>query len=178
MVKTNRCSKQSLNNRGYSMVEMIIVIAIVAILSALSFLTVNIIYSAKATAAGDAFNTQLSRLASLTKAQDANLAMKLYYNDTEKKYYLQYGTYDGSSFTADADMDEVGLSDGVTIYYTPSDTSSETKIDSTNSGVIIKFNKSDGSVMYGAGSYRIAKGENGNSYSIVLNKNTGSHYTK
>lgn len=172
----NKSCSTRMNNKGYSMVEMIIIIAIVAILSALSFITVNIIYTAKVKAAGTTFNTQLSHLSSLTKAQSPELAMKLYYKDTENKYYIQYGTYDGSVFTADPDTAEVGLSNSITFYYTAEGSASETKVDSA--GVIIKFNKSDGAVTSGAGNYRIAKGESGASYSIVLNRNTGSHYIK
>ena len=185
MNKIKRSCPEKLNHKGYSMVEMIIIIAIVAILSALSFITVNIIYSAKATAAGNSFNTQLSHLASLTKAQDASLAIKLYYKTSEKKYYIQYGNIDSSNtFVKDTGVTEVGLSNSITIYYTPegsdpTDPDSETKIDNdSDTAVIIKFNKSDGAVAMGAGNYRIAKGENGASYSIALNRNTGSHYIK
>lgn len=179
MNKTKRSYPEKLNNKGYSMVEMIIVIAIVAILSALSFITVNIIYSAKVTAAGNSFNTQLSHLASLTKAQDASLAMQLYYDDSEKKYYIQYGTYDSAGgFSATGSSEpKVGLSNSITIYYTAENTSTEVKVDDGNP-IVIKFNKSDGAVTMGAGNYRIAKGENGASYSIALNRNTGSHYIK
>lgn len=180
MNKIKRSCPEKLNHKGYSMVEMIIIIAIVAILSALSFITVNIIYSAKATAAGNSFNTQLSHLASLTKAQDASLAIKLYYKTSEKKYYIQYGNIDSSNtFVKDTGVTEVGLSNSITIYYTPEGSSDETKIDNdSDTAVIIKFNKSDGAVAMGAGNYRIAKGENGASYSIALNRNTGSHYIK
>lgn len=180
MNKTKTSCSTRRNNKGYSMVEMIIVIAIVAILSALSFITVNIIYSAKAKAAGNTLNSQLSNLASLTKAQDPSLAMRLYYRDTEEKYYIQYGTYDGAIFNVNTDTAEVGLSDSVTIYYKAEGSSSdETKVEDAGLlGVVIQFNKSDGAVKYGAGTYRIAKGEDGFSYSILLNRNTGSHYIK
>lgn len=179
MNKTKTGCPKKLNHKGYSMVEMIIVIAIVAILSALSFITVNIIYSAKVTAAGNSLNTQLSHLASLTKAQDASLAMQLYYRTSEKKYYIRYGTFSGSTFTPDTGVTEVGLSNSISIYYTAQGSSTEVKIDNdSDHAVVIKYNKSDGAVAMGAGNYRIAKGENGASYNIALNRNTGSHYIK
>ena len=177
--KKNKYSAVISNQKGYSMVEMVIVIAIIAVLSAVSFTTVSAIYTAKANSAGNTLDSQMAYLASMTKAQDASLAMLLYYDTSDGTYYMQQGKVDDTgAFTADTTKDKVALSNSIGLFYKAAGSTSESLVDDT--GEIIRFSKSDGSVMDGAGTYRITKrGASGKTVlSVVLNKNTGSHYTK
>lgn len=159
------------------MVEFIIVIAIVGIMSALGFVTINIVFSAKASAAGNTLISQMTYLESMTKAQDPNLAMELYFDDSESRYYIRYGTVDDAGvFTENTSIDKVSVSNSIRIFYTPT-SGSRAEIDSSTS-VVIQFNKSDGSVKMGSGTYEVCKNKKTTGYSIALNKNTGSHYIK
>lgn len=182
----NRKKRCSANNKGYSVVEMVIVIAIIAILSAVGFLTINIVYGAKVSSAKNTLNSQLSYLSNLTKAQDPGLTAWLYYDDTDKVYKIKYGLYDGATFTENASQDPVTFSDSILIYY--KDEAGDRNVISTT-GRLIQFNKSDGAVLAGAGTYDIIKnirnvhpdsasGSEAVSVSIVLNKSTGSHFAK
>lgn len=176
------------NNKGYSMVEMIICVAIISVLGALGFLTMNIVYTAKANSAVNTFQTQFATLKTMTEAQDAKTAFRLFYDDTEEQYYIEYGTWDGSAFTASTTKADVALSDRVAVYYKESSSTTESIVNTT--GVIVQYNKSDGSVLKGAGTYRFAKSNNkaitdlvlGNTSDAVgstvdtlkLNKNSGN----
>ena len=105
------------DNKGYSLVEMLIVIAIITIMAAVGFTTMAMVYSAKAQSAGNVLNSQLSTLTTLTKAQDANLAMELYFSASDNKYFIRYGTYSGGTFTEDTTKEKVSLSKSIKIYY-------------------------------------------------------------
>lgn len=185
------------NNKGYSMVEMIIVIAIIAVLGTLGMLTMNIVYTAKANSAVNSLKTQFSTLKTMTEAQSPKTAMRLYYDTAKKMYYAEYGTYDADSSTFTAYTDAatkkvVAFPDRVAIYYTDA-TGTERIIgeqDASNqTSVLVMYNKADGSMLLGAGSYRIAKSNNTKVLAAVnagstdvgetvdtikLNKNNGS----
>lgn len=187
----NRKKRCSANNKGYSVVEMVIVIAIIVILSAVGFLTINIVYGAKVSSAKNTLNSQMSYLSNMTKAQDPGLAAWLYYDDTADVYKIKYGIYvssggGGYSFTANASQDPVTFSDSILIYYT--DDAGNKDVIGT-AGRFIQFNKSDGAVLVGSGTYDIIKnprhvhpdnasGNEAVATSIVLNKSTGSHFAK
>ena len=51
-------------NKGYSLIELVIVIAIIALLTGLSFVTVSLLGSARAKEAAVDFDSQISDLAS------------------------------------------------------------------------------------------------------------------
>lgn len=94
------------NNKGYSLVEMIICIAIIAVLSAVAMVTVTMIHSAKAKEAAVTFTSELSDTAIKSKNQvvtmedaDGNIVKYPKYNhclklyETDGKYYLKKGYY-------------------------------------------------------------------------------------
>ncbi|MDE5965873.1 MAG: prepilin-type N-terminal cleavage/methylation domain-containing protein [Lachnospiraceae bacterium] len=180
-----RCSA---DNRGYSMVEMIIVLAIIIIISTVGFLTMNIVNGARVSSAMNQLNAQFSFLANLTKAQSAETAMKLYFDDAKDCYVIGYGIYDNAAgtFTDSTSQSPVDLASGILIYGTV-DGGTRAVVDSD--GLIIQFNKSDSSVLLGYGTYEIIKNPSGKSptesdgsepaaATILLNKSTGSHYAK
>lgn len=105
--------KLAKENKGYSLVEMIIVIAIIAVMSGASMVTITLINSAKAKEAGVTFDSEISALAAKSKSQvvkfdinddgnvdkaDITLCRGYYfaiavYQGTDGKYYISHGFY-------------------------------------------------------------------------------------
>lgn len=179
-------------NRGYTLIEVIIVIAIIAILSGMSFVTIGIIKNAKAQAAATTLSDQMGSLLiktrALSEAKDSRLCMRLRYNENSVEYAdgtmaragsysLILGYHDGSSFIEkNPDKAEATLPDSITIEYTPAAANQESGITGLgDKDVIIEFNKSNGSVRYGAGNYTIRLNDRIMSY-VVLDATTGNHY--
>lgn len=165
--------KQLKNNSGYSLVELIIVIAIIAILSGLAAFTLSAIKSAKATAALQNFDTELSALATRTRAQSGDNAIMLTRDGDDYKVY--YGTSsDGTEakWSQTSTKAELTMVD-VDIYYNePGQTASL-----LTGNKIIKFKKADGTVVTGAGLYEFKKGGTQDAVGrVTLNASTGSHY--
>ena len=99
-----------MNNKGFSLVELIITIAIVAILSGLSVLSFTTIYTARAQSAAITLNSKVSEVKSQTKGLD----------NSSKKYYaveLDISRHDSSSSATDQNP-RIFISQGV---YDPSD---------------------------------------------------------
>ncbi len=200
-------NKLKIRNEGYSLVELVIVIAIMAILAGLAAVTISSISTAKATSAKETFNEELSTLLTYTKSQNGGTnsdgtakaengeyAMLVLKTD-DNEYRLKFGySEDGTSFTEDSNIDEEILDQAV-IYYnsdisatdmgselsTVSNTVSVTDasgVTTSETGWIVKFNKSDGSVYSGAGKYTFCKRNSTNSVGkVTLNAASGSHYT-
>lgn len=194
-------------NKGYTLIEMIIVIAIMAILTAATFVTIGVIKEAKCNAAVNTIENQLSALWVKTKAlsqgtvqSDPNipgdaastfpLCMQIVKNSDasddvkDGSYEIILGYTNGASGFMRKEV-VATISDIVSIKYTEPAGHSEqrhsrlttaTSGDST-SAMFIQFDKSDGSVKYGAGTYEIIY--NGRSFgTIYLDRVTGSHYIK
>lgn len=161
------------NNSGYSLVELIIVLGIIAVLSGLAAVTISSISTARASASKESFNEELSNLQTRTKTQDSQFAIQI--EKVDGKYNIVYGkSVNGTDFTEDATIDRVIL-DRVTIYYSADASSTGSEL---STPAIIKFNKSDGSVVVGNGVYTFCKeGTTRSVGKVTLNKATGSHYT-
>jgi prepilin-type N-terminal cleavage/methylation domain-containing protein len=110
-------------NKGYSLVEMIIVIAIIAIMAGGSMVTVTLINSAKAKEAGVTLDSEVAALVAQSKSQVPNLgtaydvngdgakddldekaSKKLnfaiaVYKNTDGKYYIAHGYYNSTDGT-------------------------------------------------------------------------------
>lgn len=179
-------------NRGYTLIEVIIVIAIIAILSGVSFVTIGIIKNAKAQAAATTLSDQMGSLLiktrALSEAKDSRLCLRLRYNENRVEYAdgtiaragsysLILGYHDGSSFIEkNPDMAEATLPDSITIDYAPAAANQESGITGLgDKDVIIEFNKSNGSVRHGAGNYTFRLNDSIMSY-VVLDATTGNHY--
>lgn len=179
-------------NKGYTLVEVIIVIAIMAILASMSFVTLGIIKQAKCNTAASNLNDQIGSLLVKTRALSEaktdklcllirkNSATVTYADGTNARknsFSVILGTENGSSFTEkEADTAEVTLPDLITIDYTPSDSTQICPVSGVDkeSYMIIEFNKANGSVRYGAGDYDIKY--NGSTVATVhLDAATGSH---
>ncbi len=171
-------------NKGYTLVEMLIVIAIMAILAGLSMFSVGIIRDAKRSAAVNAFDNQLSSCLVKTKATsevaastDKVVCMYVYKRTigTKSNYCIKIGyeVTDGVQDISKKDGSGNPIVVGASATYATAnsvDTNWDavlpkdvTDIDfngtSIGLGKIIKFNKSDGSVSSGgAGTYTFYKG--------------------
>lgn len=180
--------RQKNGNGGYSLVEILIVLAIMLILTALSLLTWRSVDSAKYTKAASTLQSEMSTLRTTTMAQDSRMAMRLY-QGADGYYYVERGFYEGGSFSTTPDpstplgqsdyYNYVGVSNPVkilergTMYYA-AEGASPAPIDAT--GVIIRFNKSDGSIAKGEGSYLLYRRSGELIANINLPKNTGVFY--
>ena len=160
--------KKLRENKGYSMVEMIICLAIIMILAGMAVVTISSISSSKASASRETFDAELSALQARTKSQSPDKLVK-----NGDRYDIYYGTSkDGTDFTPnDASKPDAKL-EKVSITYS-SDGSAGTEVNEQ----IIKFRKSDGSVVVGYGVYRFNKAGSGKLVArVTLNKDTGNHY--
>ena len=85
-------------NKGYSLVEMIIVLAIIGIVSGISIASVTMIHSAKAKDASVVFDAEISELIAKSKSMnnsDGLYAIRLYREGST--FYIQSGTAKKSS---------------------------------------------------------------------------------
>lgn len=131
------------NNKGYSLVELIICIAVIAILTGVAFVTVTLLHSAKAKEASVTFTSELSDTSIKAKNQVVTIeaddgskvkypkysyCIKLYTDGD--RYYIQKGYYNPDAsdeatkyIFSDSDNPNDGkgisLSAKVTITYTP-----------------------------------------------------------
>lgn len=177
-------------NKGYTLVELIIVIAIIAVLAAASFVTIGIIkqaqYNTAATTISDQMGSLLVKTKALSDPSNEPLCMAIQYNAASRTYadgnVAKAGSYSivlghntGSGFVEKVtDTAEATLPNFITITYAPTSTAQKASF-ASDTNFIIQFNKSDGSVKYGAGRYDIIY--NGNTVaSIYLDAVTGNHY--
>ena len=198
-------------NKGYTLVEMVIVIAIMAILASLSIFSVGIIKDAKRSAAINTFDNQLSNCLVKTKAvsdknvTDKELCMYIYKRTvgTKSNYCIKVGyeVTDGVQDITKKDASNLPIVVGASLSYAtasaddtnwdailPKEVTDIVYTDATSStsiglGKIIKFNKSNGTVEDGAGTYTFYKNDTkdngGTAYAtFYLDEKTGNHYIK
>lgn len=179
-------------NKGYTLVEMMIVIAIMAILSGTSFLTIRIIKQAKRQAATNTFDNQISNCLIKTKATSPgtngtdNPMRMIIRKRADGAYVIMNGYMKGDDITdasgkvlnpnKNEDCEAVLAKEIVNIVYKPSDTAQQL----SGTDMIIQFIKSDGSTLYGGGAYEIYAGKrNPELYAtIYLDSVSGNHYVK
>lgn len=176
-----RYDKKLNSNKGYTLVELIIVIAITLVLAAMSFVTLGILNTARGNAAAVAFDTDLHSMWKETKAKASDTATLLTYDATEgcwttKTNLLTGGTY-SASFLTNAEL-MTKYNKNVTIEYTPENAACVAP-GTDDQHIIIQYNKSDGTVKYGAGKYDfyLMRGSTKGRLltSVTLNKDSGNH---
>ena len=187
-------------NKGFSLVEMIIVLAIVAVMSTMALVSINIIHSAKAKDAATTFDSEVATLKTKAKGMgvDANKNGKI--DDTEEgllyctkiskqgdKYYLCTGYTNksaiASGFTSTSTLNGgkgKNLSEYVRIRYNGklangTSVSDYDPADGT-AAIYIVFNKR-GECIYGAGEYEFKK-TNGKTVARKYIRANGSHGSK
>lgn len=179
------------NNKGFSLIEMVIVIAIIAILAALSMVTFYMANSRRPEKVKYNFTYCADYAKNLAKAQDQDSCMVLFQND-RGEYYAVQGVGKGTTMAelggSDADLcftskngngDKVSLATlmadpnsvvekknlgrNVQIWYKDTAGGSEKLVGSDDlKCLFIKYRKFDGSVMVGAGEYLISEYDRSN----------------
>lgn len=117
------------NDRGYSLVEMIIVIAIVAVVAGMALISITLIHSARAKEAAVTVDTEVATLITKSKNMQVELsgtginksewqyAARIYADDAGV-YYFQKGFYNSVSRTYDFshDLDQEGKGVSLSSY--------------------------------------------------------------
>ena len=192
--------KTILKNKGFSLVEMIIVLAIVAVMSTMALISINVIHSAKAKDAASVFDSEVATLKTKAKGMGVDLnkdgkldeselnllyCIKIYKEgDT---YYLCTGYTNkssiASSFVSTATNNSGkgrNLSSYVKIKYTGKLADGTTVTDQEpgddGNAIYIVFNKR-GECVSGVGEYEFFK-PNGRTVARKYIRANGSHGSK
>ena len=195
--------KKQKNNRGYSLVEMIICIAIIAVVTSVALISISLIRSARAKEAAVTVDEEIATLITKSKNMKCDkegngwqYAARIYYNTDDNKYYFQKGYYNtltsqytftntdsegegkGTSLSSYVDIQFTGTREKLNGSLTVSAKQDESNMDvkSDDFGVPIRFNK-DGSCATGYGDYAFLK-KNGNVVATDYIRKNGSHQTK
>ncbi len=179
-------------NKGYTLVEMIIVIGIMAVLSAVTFVTLYIIKLGKRNAAVHTFENQISNCLVKTKAlsdmestSKGALCMLVQFDTAKNRYVISLANHSGLTYTSIAGTETELPEEVGTIVYVESPANqkaTDTTVDNTN--MVIQFVKSDGSVKYGGGTYYfysrgIEPNDTSSSFAtITLDAMTGNHLSQ
>lgn len=174
------------NNKGFSLIETIIVVAIMAILAAIGVVTFVSCRTAESKSAKNKFVSACNYEKQIVKAKSADNCMVLMKADNGK-YYIYYGVATGST-EADLLNSFKTIAGNCTLTQLKSDPdlSSDREVlgskvsISNSSGVIssaiLKYRKFDGSVLFGSGEYTFSMANHPhstNTFTVDLNKSTG-----
>lgn len=188
-------------DKGYTLVELIIVIAIIAIMAGFSFSAIAVIKQARYNTAASTLSNQMGSLhvktRAISEAKNEPLCILLHKNDEKVdlndgsvlrkgSYSLVLG-YDAGTSIKDKNTNntfdetklkvvEASLPNIIEINYTP-ENDAQIHDCNDNDNIVIEFNKSTGKVRYGAGTYKLLY--NGRTVATVtLDETTGNHYLK
>ena len=190
---------KKLNNKGYSLVEMIIVIAIVAVLTGAAMITLSVMHNAKAKEAAITFESEVSELLSNSKNRVCDPNGDGVIEDSEKEYsvglrvhksgdkcYVQQvlvkdGLYVSNSTYESANNPNNGkgisLSVYVSVIYTDKSGNTINIGESSGDEVLIHY-KRNGSCDLGYGTYEFVRtSSNSTVATMTINKN-GSRQSK
>ena len=186
--------ERRLNDKGFSLVEMIIVIAIIVVMTAAAMAVIGIMHSAKAKEAGHTFEIQLAQLQASSRGQSCvvggtvrpDYQFTLVVHKSGEKYYLAKAYYDTSKGDRESDASYVydtanangglgiSLSSYVTMKYTPlGGTESEIGERTANGAIYITFNR-QGECIHGYGKYSFFKKSGNNRICDVTLNRIGS----
>lgn len=178
------------DNRGFSLVELIICISIIIIMSGVAMVTVTMLNSAKAKEASVTFESTLSDTITKSKNQVCVISGVQYpkydrcihvYKHSDGKYYIRTGYFDpdasGSAAYIFFDDENVNGGKGISmtskvdVKYTATGTTDDALID--EDGIYIVYNR-NGQCIEGSGTYSFYK-KNGNAIADVVIQKNGSH---
>lgn len=189
------------NNKGYSLIELIIVIAIIGVVSTMSLLSINVLFSAKVKADAQTFNAEIGLLKEdrytvpsdfITGAEKPGCykSIRIYQNGADGRLYVQKVYYDPTSGAHYLEASEnrngsagLKLTSYTSVTYVEQKTGATYDVKGGND-VRIVFNK-DGTVhlqsstgkYLGAGKFMFKK-RNGDTVSNVYLRANGSHNVK
>jgi len=191
--------KVSTSNKGFSLIELIIVIAIISIMAGAAMVTVAVMHSAKAKEAGSTFDIEVAQLQANARGkmvvvegvdkEDYRFAICVYRDGG--KYYMKNGYYKGTgSKTDDANYDwdhsdnvsggkGTSLSSYVIVKYIDPATNVEREIGNgaeyPDQPVYIIFNR-QGECVHGNGTYTFYRKSGDQICDVKLNR-IGSRQT-
>ena len=184
------------DNKGFTLVEMIIVIGIIVVMTGVSFITLSVMHAAKAKEAGSTFETELAYVVSNAKNKavdydlDGNvdrgysMGLRIYIDSDDNKAYIQ------RCLIKDGVLEEyaatnpyiksvnVGKGKGtclsayVKVQYVDKD-GNETDV-TTSEDVYIAFNKK-GECIHGVGSYKFKRNDGSTITTVRVNSNGSYH---
>jgi len=186
------------DNKGYSLIELIIVIAIIGIVSTMSLLSINVLFSAKVKADSQTFNSEIGLLKedrftvptdsiTNTTKEGCYKSIRIYQNATDGRLYVQKIYYDpttGAHYLEASENRNNGsglkLTSYTSVTYVEQRTGATYDVKGSDD-VRIVFNK-DGTVhlesstgkYLGAGKF-IFKKRNGDAVANVYLRANGSH---
>ena len=193
-------------DKGYTLVEMIIVIAIIAIVAGLSLVSITLIHAARAKEAAVTVDSEIATLITKSKNMQCDrvgcqYAARIYKADNDV-YYFQRGYYDpnagtnGTYIFTNTDPEGDGKGTSLSSYVVVKYTGKQVKVEAdgvcgssietcsekdvadmnANSGLYIRFAR-DGSCEAGVGDIGFYK-RNGNDVAHNTIRTNGSHQTK
>lgn len=168
--------ERRLNDKGFSLIEMIIVIAIIAIMTAAAMAIIGIMHSAKAKEASHTFEVQLAELQASSRGQSCvvggviqpDYQFTLVVHKSGNKYYLAKAYYNTAAGDRENDASYIydtenangglgtSLSSYVTMKYTPQGGTEGDIGDRSSGAVYITFNR-QGECIHGYGKYSFFK---------------------
>lgn len=203
--KNKRRDNELINNKGFTLIEMIIVLAIIGLLSTMAYATVTIINTAKAKEAAGLIEDEIaetnkknmSQMCQIyesdgtlaggisDKAEFANyrFAMRIHYDSTTNKIYLKKGYYnvkDSTYIFLDHENTNSGkgksFSNRINVVYTDTLGNKTNLKTGSVKELNIVFDKK-GRVLVGEGEYDIYKNSDIQVANILINQN-GSRIIK
>lgn len=125
------------NNKGLSLIELIIVVAIMAIIGAASFLSLRMATNKQVSSCADKIRTSLDQTRNLALGK-SSAYLKIWKDDTVKVRMMVNGAEYG-------DVVDVGVS-GLTVTYDTNSSSGLSLPSSETSALIVEFDRSSGGV--------------------------------
>lgn len=183
-----------MKNKGYTLIELIIVMAIIGILAGASFVSIGVIRQARRQTAVNTIDSQISSLLVRTKAVSAAsnaseepLCMVIT-KRTDGAYAIMTATidnsgsinYGGRNPDTNTDCEAILPKEITQIKYVYDDAAQKAAAVSASEddNLVIQFLKSDGSTQYGGGKYEVYV-RGGRLYTtIYMDKVSGNHYIK
>ncbi len=195
-MKKRRMKK--LNNKGYSLIELIIVIAIIVVLTGAALVTMSVMHSAKAKEAAITFDSEISELVHNSKnmacdvnddgiidATDDGYSFAIRMHSDGSKTYLQQVVVKNGAYVSVDDYekannpnkgDGISLSSYVYVKYTDYE-GNVTVLDTAGSDLIISFDRK-GMCTAGYGTYDFIRTSGGDQVACVTINKNGSHQSK
>lgn len=157
------------NNKGFTLVELIVVITIMAILTGTAFITFHVVRDADVSAASDKLVSVLASARKNTLAREADTVKMAIEFDSDDKYYARVYTYEGSSWVLFSEERLGGESLTFTIQSSSPGTP-DIVMSGVNNKVEFNFKKANGSLVE---QYKKIKIEGSDSKSIAIIRETG-----
>lgn len=167
-----------MNNKGISLIEVIVVVAILSIMSSMLVMSYNVVYQQKTKSCAESIDSYLDRIRLESMSREKQRYMVLY--QAEDGMYMG-ATSDPDSFVKDTKREEKVGDKSVSIYYKTASSGTYTKI-SGETMFMISFDRVTGgfdkeyTTKEEIECLNIALGESTNGNEIRFITKTGKHF--